>query len=461
MTTQREVKCGIGVDFGTTNSSVALFDCKDVVNVEFPMEEGTIVPSAIYIRRTGLSPAVGGAAVDAYFRHNAGHAVQLKAADLGELDLHAADQTFTFQIHGLAEADMPGRLLRSLKRWLGDEKLETMQIFEWEHPVPGLIARILSYLGTGIGLMDGETVCLGRPVHFGGVDDVAQERLAAAAAEAGMSPSFYPEPVAAAVSYLHGRARGDTGTYLCFDFGGGTLDVCVLKASGDRFRILATYGIPLGGDVIDQLIYKHKVFPELGDGCPLTLVGPGGSERTYLFHLFQYEEELLNWQLSHRLNRPEVVAPVRRHMKLDGETGLKFRRLHAVIRRNLSYAVLRAIEQAKIELSERQEATIEVPTIDMAVPITRAEFEGYMVKPLDDIEGCLRTVLDRAAVSEAEITNVICTGGSSRIPAVQARLEQAFGRPVVEHETFAGVASGLALAHYHGYVSPLGATGGQ
>ena len=63
-------------------------------------------------------------------------------------------------------------------------------------------------------------------------------------------------------------------------------------------------------------------------------------------------------------------------MKLEGPAGIRFRRLHAVIRQNLSYAVLRAIEQAKIRLSEQDHTTIDVPALDLSVPITRAEFEG-------------------------------------------------------------------------------------
>ena len=43
---------------------------------------------------------------------------------------------------------------------------------------------------------------------------------------------------------------------------------------------------------------------------------------------------------------------------------------------------------------------------------------------------------------------IICTGGSSRIPAVRNRLERVFGMPVIEHQTFTGVAAGLAIVQY-------------
>jgi len=46
-----ERKCGVGVDFGTTNSSVALFDGKTVLSVEFPLDDGDTVPSSLYVER--------------------------------------------------------------------------------------------------------------------------------------------------------------------------------------------------------------------------------------------------------------------------------------------------------------------------------------------------------------------------------------------------------------------------
>ena len=452
---QGKRKCGIGVDFGTTNSSVALFDGKHAVSVEFPMDNGTVVPSALYFNRVSERPVVGIRAVEEYLKDNEGHAVRLAMEHLGDLDLHVADQTFTFQIHALAEKEIPGRLLRSLKRWLGDKRLDSLQVFTRRHPIVELIARMLSYLGAGVGLMDGEAVYLGRPVHFDHSDDIAQGRLAEATGQAGMAPpTFYPEPVAAAVSYFQSLGSVAPGNYFCFDFGGGTLDVCVLAVENGAFEIKATHGIPLGGDRIDQLIYRKKIFPELGDGCPLAIIGPDGSRMTYRFRLLQYEDELLNWQLTRRLNRPEMIVPVTRHTRLAGEPGIKFRRLHSVIRRNLSYTIFRAIEDAKIRLSEATETTIDVPAIDLHVPFTRAEFESCLGDVLVDIEDCVARVLYRARISPEDVGEVICTGGSSRIPAVRAKLEEWFGKPAIEHQTFTGVALGLAIAHYHGYAPP-------
>jgi hypothetical chaperone protein len=134
---------------------------------------------------------------------------------------------------------------------------------------------------------------------------------------------------------------------------------------------------------------------------------------------------------------------------------VKFRRLYTLIRRNLSYHVLRRIEQAKIRLSDAPSTRIEVPELDLSVEITRTEFDDYLQPYLRRIEDSVRTVLDKAELEPGSVTSIICTGGSSRIPAVQARLTGIFGKPIVEHDVFGGVAAGLAIANYHGYASPL------
>jgi hypothetical chaperone protein len=51
-----------------------------------------------------------------------------------------------------------------------------------------------------------------------------------------------------------------------------------------------------------------------------------------------------------------------------------------------------------------------------------------------------------------EIDIVLGTGGSSLIPAVRAMLDERFPGKVVEHDPFTSVATGLAIANYHGYL---------
>jgi len=219
--------------------------------------------------------------------------------------------------------------------------------------------------------------------------------------------------------------------------------------------IRSTHGIPLGGDLIDQLIFKKKLFSELGDMSPMAMTTIEGEEKTYRFHLLPFETHLLNWQLSARLNQPALLEELARGIQSGGETGVRLSRLYSVIRQNLSYRVLRAVESAKIRLSEELSATIDVPEIDLSIHLTRNELETYLEDILPRINAAVRTAVSKAGIEPGDVDQIVCTGGSSRIPAIRAHLADLLGRPTVEHESFTSVATGLAIANYHGYASPL------
>jgi len=282
--------------------------------------------------------------------------VRLTRESLGEVELFAADATFTFQIHGLSDRDMPGRLFLSLKRWLGDCGSSDLSVF-WRAVAAG-VARDADPLAPrpGAGAGRRRTRACGTPGPVPGRQRPGGGATPGVCRARGLPRcTLLPEPVAAIVSFLHKNPQRPGDQFLCFDFGGGTLDLCVVRALAGSFEILATHGIPLGGDVIDQLIFRNKVFPELGDGCPLSMTGPDGALRMYRFLLLPYENELLNWQLAYRLNQPRLVAPISRNLSMPGEVGEKFRRLHSVIRHNLAYRIMRAVESAKIRLSAAEE----------------------------------------------------------------------------------------------------------
>ena len=50
-----------------------------------------------------------------------------------------------------------------------------------------------------------------------------------------------------------------------------------------------------------------------------------------------------------------------------------------------------------------------------------------------------------------ELDGVVCTGGSSEIPAVRNHLETLLDAPIIQHDSFTGIAAGLAIANYLGY----------
>ena len=113
--------------------------------------------------------------------------------------------------------------------------------------------------------------------------------------------------------------------------------------------------------------------------------------------------------------------------------------------------VFQAIKDFKAELSTAPEAVLDIPELDVEIRLTRAEFETLIQDQLELVEQALDDTLTRAGLSREAIDIVLCTGGSSLIPAVRRILEEHFPNRVVEHDPFTIVAAGLAIASYHGW----------
>ena len=184
------------------------------------------------------------------------------------------------------------------------------------------------------------------------------------------------EPTAAAMAY--GLDRGGEQKILVFDFGGGTLDVTVMEFGEGTFRVLATAGdTALGGTDMDAAV--------------------------------------VDW------------------------TAEEFRKQEGIDLRKDPTAVQRlreAAERAKIELSNTQEAEINLPYISggpdgpkhLVVKLSRAKLE-HLVSPI--IGRCtapFEQALSDAKVPKEKIGKVILVGGPTRMPAVQRFVEEHTGR---------------------------------
>ena len=455
---------GIGIDFGTSNSAAATFDGKQVRSLELEPDE-VVIPTALYLDQR-LQARVGRGAIDAYLRDNVGRVVELVREQVGEIEVTVSggDQiqgpaseggaiTYTHRVHAYTDRGLPGRLFRGIKRWLGNPSLDGVRVFDRNVRLIALVTPILKGLFDA-GPSGAEAVYVGRPVHFEGrqpeADAVATERLAEACRYAGIpGATLYPEPVAAALSFLHTEQSDQPQTTLTFDFGAGTLDLTVLKSRGQSFEVLSTYGMAIGGDGIDRMLYRERVFPELGEGVVVSR--PVGAElQTVKFPFDEFADRLLNWPLAYELNRPELREKIVQGISEGGKTAEKLARLRELIDQNHSYRVFHAIERAKIELSSAETSAIRLPELDLQVPLDRAEFEHLLEPLLLDVRTCVEQVLDDAGLSPKDVTQVVRTGGSSCIPAVNRLLEDLFPGRVVEHDPFTSVAAGLAIASYRG-----------
>ena len=185
------------------------------------------------------------------------------------------------------------------------------------------------------------------------------------------------EPTAAALAYGLDKSNKDMKIAV-FDLGGGTFDISILEFGGGVFEVLSTNGnTHLGGDDFDHVIINWLV------------------------------EEFKNDEGADLSQDPMAMQRLKE-----------------------------AAEKAKIELSSSTTTEINLPCImpvggvpkHLVKTLTRAKFEQLAHNLIQDcLEPCQKAIAD-AKLTPADIDEVILVGGSSRIPAVQALVENYFGK---------------------------------
>ena len=456
---------GIGIDFGTSNSVAALYNGKDIrlVNLE---DEDAIMPTAIHLNRE-LQPKTGQKAINQYISENINRIVELTPEVIAKTTIIGSEyQSPSSEGDGSNLADvfgkpvidrgMPGRLFRGIKRLLGTDSLRRLMVFDRPFRLVALITPIFLRIRKSIERDSRESVkrvhC-GHPVVFEGrqknSNSVAFSKLAEACSYAGISKvTFYPEPVAATLSYLYSNKSLESGNVLAFDFGGGTMDLSVIQFEKNRFKVLATEGLPLGGDHIDQLLFQEFVSPWLGKGERWSRVRDGKLVESE-FPFDEIEEKLLNWTVTYMLNQNQYRSNIVERINQGGPSAKKFERLLDLITNNYSYLVFQEIRKAKAAISDNDFSQIDIPELDLTIDISRADFDGIISSMLHEIEKAIDKVLKRSHTGPNDISIVVRTGGSSQIASVKKMLSKKFPNKVVEHNPFTSVAIGLAIASYH------------
>ena len=474
-------KIGIGIDYGTSNTAAAIFDGQWVYLVKLE-EKNHIMPTAVYIDRE-FSASVGQDAVSEYIVANQGRKVELSAEVLGEARTttgqidHGSNlptEANTSLVYGQSfqDSSMPGRLFRGVKRLLSSKDSERIMVFDRPFRLVALVTPVILRVHAcllktfnNIGLSESieaeaDHACIGHPVNFEiKVDEeaktegrkhnnIALERLEEACGHAGIKTrNLFAEPNAAVMSYLVSRENVQAKTILTVDFGGGTLDLCVLSEKEGGYEVIGTHGIGLGGDHIDQSLFRSLLFPLMGKGERWQREVDGRHVET-IFPFDSFEEFIINWTVSYMLNQNEYLTPVRDMMTKGGETAQKFERLYDLITQNYSYQVFQGLKECKEALSTQEEALLDIPEINVSLNLTRQHFNELIAQQLQQFSTAVSDTLDKAGLSDSDVSLVIRTGGSCLIHAVTEILEQRFPERVVEHDPFTSVAAGLAIADY-------------
>jgi hypothetical chaperone protein len=353
------------------------------------------------------------------------------------------------------DAEEKGRLIQSLKSYLPSRSLTGTGIFGRQYKFEDLVGRILSDLREHAERQFGGPIrhaMVGRPVRFVGAeteddDAYAVERLRAAFMRAGFeSVELELEPVAAAYSYQSTLDHDEL--ILIGDFGGGTSDFSLLRVGlgvrrgGSSQEVLGNSGVRLAGDSFDARIVRKLVSPALGSDSyarSMNKILPAVPAWIYA--------NLERWHYLSFLRTHEVTE-ILRSARLRALEPEKIKALSTLIEEDLGYQLHRAVQQVKFELSHAESAEFHFRdgSMDLQIPVTRVQFEGWIAEELRSIEGSIDSLLESAGVLPGDVDRVFLTGGSSFVPAVRRIFVKRFGEERIRSgNEFTSVAHGLAL----------------
>lgn len=226
------------------------------------------------------------------------------------------------------------------------------------------------------------------PAYF---DDTQRQATRAAARLAGIEAlRIINEPTAASLAY--GLDQKKEGTVVVYDLGGGTFDVSILAIEDGVFQVLATAGdTHLGGDDFDRVLV-----------------------------------EIAKEELADKISAEDLADPA------------------------LVQSLRLAAERCKQELSHQPSSELHVALIEQGVTlrrrVSREEFEQRIEALVERTIALSKSALNDAKLSTDDVDEVVLVGGSTRIPAVRAAVEAAFGqKPHTELNPDEVVALGAAV----------------
>src|SRR6056297_3046004 len=270
----------------------------------------------------------------------------------------------------------PDQTIQSIKRHMGEDDY-TVELDGEEYTPEQVSAMILQKIKRDAEEYLGDDVekaVITVPAYF---NDKQRQATKDAGEIAGFEVErIVNEPTAAAMAY--GLDDESDQTVLVYDLGGGTFDVSVLDLGGGVYEVVATNGDnDLGGDDWDEAIIDWLA------------------------------EEFKN---DHNIDLREDRQALQR--------------------------LTEAAEEAKIELSNRKETTINLPFITatddgpvhLEESLTRAKFESLTEDLIERTVGPTEQALQDAGLSKSDIDEVILVGGSTRMPQVQEKVEDLTGQ---------------------------------
>jgi hypothetical chaperone protein len=392
---------GIGIDFGTTNSSIAVVrDDGTTQTVQFRTETGTTETYRSVLYFEPKTPGVSGPkAIERYLA-----------------------------------MDEKGRLIQSLKSFLASRSFRGTSIYGRQFSVEDLITIMLRDLRVQaeeqVGAFAGPIV-VGRPVRYSNADteddnQFALDRLKRAIDKAGIGPVIFEyEPVAAAFFYESTLDHDEL--ILIGDFGGGTSDFSLLRVGpgarrDNTRRIFGTEGVALAGDAFDARVVRNLISLKLGRTSEYRSVDKVLPMPEWVY------SDLERWHYLSFLKSNDTIQMLRsiQSQSLEPE---KIGALLHIVQNDLGFYLHRSVQQMKTELSSELIGSFvfEDHVVQMRGRVKRPSFERWIEEDLQKIRGCIDRLLTKTNIAGSEVDRVFLTGGSSLVPAVRAIFQERFG----------------------------------
>ncbi|MGO4706903.1 Hsp70 family protein [Microvirga sp. 2MCAF38] len=414
----------IGIDFGTSNTVVAIADGQGKVEAITFDHQGSV--HNVYVTALCFWDE----------RHGNGLRTEVEGGP--------------WAIEQFLDGLTAHRFIQSFKTFAASATFQETRIFRERYRFEDLLSAFLRTLQKHAGSsfdLKARNVAIGRPVQFAGSnpnDQLAMSRYRSAFGKLGAKDAHYVyEPVGAA--FFYARQLDHDSTVLVADFGGGTSDFSVMrfarKGGTLRAEPLSHMGIGIAGDAFDYRIVDHVVSPRLGKGGSYRSMGKVLGIPNHYYANFARWNQLAMMKGSGDLKELRELAKV----ALDPRPLEQF---IDIIEYDLGFALYRAVSTAKVALSNERETLFrfEGEGVDIQAKVTRDDFESWIAPDVARIAETVDKALSEAGVGPHEIERVFLTGGTSFVPAIRRLFLDRFGKErLTSADQFESIAYGLAL----------------
>jgi len=374
----------IGIDLGTTNSCVAVMDGKNIKIIENSEGDRT-TPSIVAYQKDSDEVLVGQPAKRQAVTNPENTLYAIKRLIGRRFDEEAVQKDISLVPYKIVKADNGDAWVEVKGKKMAAPEISAKVIQKMKQTAE-------DYLGEKI-----TEAVITVPAYF---NDSQRQATKDAGKIAGLDVKrIINEPTAAALAYGVDKGKGDKKLAV-YDLGGGTFDISIIEMEdidGEKhFEVLSTNGDTfLGGEDFDQKIINHLV------------------------------DEFKKDQGIDLKNDPLALQRLKE-----------------------------AAEKAKIELSSSEQTQVNLPyiTADTSGPkhldikISRSKLESMVADLIQrSIDPC-KTALKDAGLNASDIDEVILVGGSTRMPKVQQKVKEFFGKePKKDVNPDEAVAMGAAI----------------